>query len=202
LAGQGYCGNSVAKINASGAEQIFSLFNAVSEKNMTKLYWHTPLKTVSGFEVLRKKNENNSDWERLNFVESAYNLNIYEYEDEQKIKEGKLYYRLKLLNNDGGYAFSEIKEVTVLPTDYALYQNYPNPFNPVTKIKFSIPEQQRVSIKIFNQLGEEVTQLINSDYETGYHEIEFNAINLASGVYFYRIEAGSFSKVKKLMLLK
>jgi hypothetical protein len=83
-----------------------------------------------------------------------------------------------------------------------LSQNYPNPFNPVTKIRFFIPERQQVRIKVFNQLGEEISNLVNSEYDAGGYDIEFNGGNLASGVYFYRMEAGSFSSIKKLLLLK
>jgi hypothetical protein len=97
---------------------------------------------------------------------------------------------------------SGITEENIFPKTYFLSQNYPNPFNPVTKIRFSIPERQQVRIKVFNQLVEEISNLVNSEYDAGSYDIEFNGGNLASGVYFYRMEAGSFSSIKKLLLLK
>jgi hypothetical protein len=91
---------------------------------------------------------------------------------------------------------------TGLPTVYALEQNYPNPFNPTTTIKFTLPKNSDVKLAVYDILGRLVTKLVDGNFEAGYHEVQFNASNLASGVYFYRIEAGNFVKVKKLMLLK
>ena len=96
----------------------------------------------------------------------------------------------------------------VIPDKYALLQNYPNPFNPSTTIKYGIPSDSRVTIKIINAIGQEVTTLINSTQSSGYHEVNFNAGNLASGIYFYRISAVSldgkstFVDTKKLILMK
>jgi hypothetical protein len=89
-----------------------------------------------------------------------------------------------------------------VPSSYSLSQNYPNPFNPVTKIAFSLPKNSDVKLVVFDILGREVATLVN-DYRTaGTHSIEFNASNLASGVYLYRIEAGDFKDVKRMMLVK
>jgi len=89
-----------------------------------------------------------------------------------------------------------------IPTSFALAQNYPNPFNPSTTIQFALPQRSDVKIVVYNILGESVAELVNQNYEAGYYKVNFNASNLASGVYFYRIEAGDFINVKKLMLLK
>ncbi len=88
------------------------------------------------------------------------------------------------------------------PTSFALSQNYPNPFNPATTIQYSLPHHSNVTLTVFNTLGQQVAQLINGDIDAGYHEVQFNANSLASGVYFYRIQAGSFVETKRLMLLK
>lgn len=88
------------------------------------------------------------------------------------------------------------------PAIYALEQNYPNPFNPVTVIKYSIPVDGQVNLIVYNMLGEKVATLVNQVQKAGRHEINFDASQLSSGVYFYKIEAGSFSSVKKMMLLK
>jgi len=89
-----------------------------------------------------------------------------------------------------------------LPTEFALEQNYPNPFNPATTIKFSIPEQSIVTLKIYDVLGREVSTLVNNVKNAGSHEVNFNASNLASGMYIYKITAGNYTASKKMMLLK
>ncbi len=89
-----------------------------------------------------------------------------------------------------------------IPKIYSLSQNYPNPFNPTTNIKFSLPQQSFVKFVVYDILGNEVTTLINENMEAGNHEIDFNASGLASGIYLYKIEAGEFTAVKKMMLIK
>ncbi len=88
------------------------------------------------------------------------------------------------------------------PTEFNLFQNYPNPFNPSTKIKFSVPDVSFVNIKVFNSIGEQVANLLNEELGRGTYEANFNAINLPSGIYFYRLQAGSFVETKKMILMK
>ena len=88
------------------------------------------------------------------------------------------------------------------PTNFMLYNNYPNPFNPTTTIKYSIPEASFTSIKIYNELGKEVSTLVNETKSAGTYEVEFNASNLSSGVYYYKLQAGSFTETKKMILAK
>ncbi len=88
------------------------------------------------------------------------------------------------------------------PTEFAFEQNYPNPFNPSTKIKYSIQENSFVNLKVFDVLGREVAILVNEQQKAGYYEVNFNASYLKSGVYFYKINAGSFVETKKMVLLK
>ena len=89
-----------------------------------------------------------------------------------------------------------------IPTTYSLSQNYPNPFNPTTKIEYSIPKQGFVSLKIYDLIGREVANLVNGEMEAGYYLIDFNGSHLASGVYFYRLEASSFVETKRMVLIK
>lgn len=91
---------------------------------------------------------------------------------------------------------------TGLPLVYSLGQNYPNPFNPATVIKFSVPEASQVTMKVYDILGKELFVLVNSKMQSGNYEVSFNASQLPSGVYFYKMEAGSFSETKKMMLIK
>jgi hypothetical protein len=93
-------------------------------------------------------------------------------------------------------------QTTEIPNYYSLAQNYPNPFNPSTTIKFSVPKTTSVSLKVYDVLGREVAVLVNEVKQAGFHTVDFNASNLASGIYFYKIEAGDFNAVKKMMLVK
>jgi photosystem II stability/assembly factor-like uncharacterized protein len=101
-------------------------------------------------------------------------------------------------------AVSGVKEIDGegIPTAYALEQNYPNPFNPSTKITFSVPSSEQVVLKVYDLLGQEVATLVNERMNPGRYEASFDASKLASGVYFYRLTAGSFNQVKKMLLLK
>jgi subtilisin-like proprotein convertase family protein len=90
-----------------------------------------------------------------------------------------------------------------IPNYYSLSQNYPNPFNPSTQIKFSVPKTSNVTMKVYDVLGKEVAVLVNNELkQAGFYTVEFNASNLASGIYFYRINAGDYSAVKKMVLVK
>jgi len=92
--------------------------------------------------------------------------------------------------------------VAEVPAQYTLEQNYPNPFNPATTIRFQIPKSEFVTLKIYNLLGEEVATLLSNQLISGFHSADWDASRMASGVYFYRLEAGSYSSVKKMLLLK
>jgi hypothetical protein len=85
---------------------------------------------------------------------------------------------------------------------FNLSNNYPNPFNPSTNISYTIPERGNVSLKIFDLLGGEVAQLVNGEIEAGSYNVSFNAANLPSGIYFYRLQAGDFVQTRKMILLK
>jgi hypothetical protein len=129
--------------------------------------------------------------ESLNVIIDLYNL-IHHPEFLQKVIEQ---FGLKdplIINNE---IFSRTKE-------YRLTQNYPNPFNPTTKIKFTIPERSFVTLKIYDVLGNEIATLVNEEKLVGSYEIEFNATNLPSGIYFYRLQAGNFVVAKKMVVLK
>ena len=89
-----------------------------------------------------------------------------------------------------------------IPMNYALGQNYPNPFNPSTKFEFTLPKDEFVSIKVYDLLGKESAVLVSKDMKKGSYESDFNASYLSSGVYFYKMTAGDFTDVKKMILLK
>jgi hypothetical protein len=89
-----------------------------------------------------------------------------------------------------------------IPSNYELVQNYPNPFNPVTKIQYSVPQSSLVTVKVYDVLGKEIEILIKEEKPAGEYELTWNATERPSGVYFYRLQAGSFIQTKKMILLK
>ena len=109
--------------------------------------------------------------------------------------DGIYRYRTQLVGID-----TEINEK--MPYRLELHQNYPNPFNPSTTIKYTIPKKEKVKIEVLNLLGQKIETLVNNQISAGSHEIEFNAMDLPSGVYLYRIEAGGYQEVKKMVLLQ
>jgi len=107
-----------------------------------------------------------------------------------------------LKTTNGGVTFIEEEEIDEIPTKYSLSNNFPNPFNPSTKIKYSVPQSSNVVIKVFDILGSEIETLVNEEKPTGTYEITCYAENLPSGIYFYRLQAGSFVETKKMVLMK
>jgi len=107
-----------------------------------------------------------------------------------------------LYNLGGGTVGIQDQEIEEIPASFSLAQNFPNPFNPTTTIQYSLPQAGNISLKIFNLLGEEVKTMADEYQEAGNHSVHFNANSLASGIYFYRLQAGSFVETKKMILLK
>ena len=108
----------------------------------------------------------------------------------------------RIMKSTGGEV-SDKYEASIIPTEFALHQNYPNPFNPATKISFDFPHDSRVSLIIYDLLGREVKRLVNNEFKVaGRYEYEFNASGWASGVYFYRLVAGSFVDTRRMVLVK
>jgi hypothetical protein len=105
---------------------------------------------------------------------------------------------------------TDVQNESLIPSEFKLEQNYPNPFNPSTKIKYNIPsviasgttQSQFVSLKVYDVLGNEVATLVNEEKPAGSYEVEFNAANLSSGIYFYKLQTGAFVETKKMILLK
>ncbi|MDP4117473.1 MAG: T9SS type A sorting domain-containing protein, partial [Bacteroidota bacterium] len=179
-------------------------FSSVVKNNTVNLSWTTATeKSNYGFNVERSSDKTN--WVKVGFVNGNGNSNSpknYSFVDKS-VNCGKQYYRLKQVDTDGKFEYSKTIEADLgLPKTYELSNNYPNPFNPSTKIKFSLPESKIVNLSVYNVLGEKVATLINGQMEAGMHEVNFNAANLTSGVYIYKIEAGKFTQTKKMMLIK
>ncbi len=181
-----------------------SSFTANATAKSVTLNWVTATEVNNnGFEIQRQSSD--KAWENVAFVAGNGNSNStknYSYTDNN-LTAGKYSYRLKQIDNDGKYEYSKVVEVEVnSPLQYALAQNYPNPFNPSTAINFTLPEARFVTLKIYNVLGQEVKTVVNEFKEAGAYKINFDASNLNSGVYFYKLQAGTFSSVKKMTLTK
>jgi hypothetical protein len=169
-----------------------------------QLDWKTETEISNyGFEVYRLNQS--SDWKLIGFVEGYGNSNSpkeYLFEDKN-VSSGKYSYRLKQIDTAGNFTYSKTIEINFgLPAEFELSQNYPNPFNPVTTIKFSLPESGNVKLTIYNLLGEQVEEPINEFKNAGVHTINFNASELNSGVYIYKIESNGFVQSRKMTLIK
>lgn len=158
-----------------------------------------------GFTIERKSEGVNREWEDIGFVEGHGNSNSpkeYTFTDND-ILSGIVQYRLKQIDTDGGFEYSPVVEVdSNSPTKFAVKQNFPNPFNPSTQIEFNIPNNSNVEVKVYNALGMEVATLLKEFRQAGTHKVEFNASNLSSGIYFYRVLSGNNSIIKKMVLLR
>ena len=181
-------------------------FTAQVTGNIVNLKWTTANEVNnSGFDVERSDN-GTSNWIKTGFVKGNGTINkptSYSYSDT-KLQKGNYSYRLKQVDFNGNFEYHKLlNSVTVSsPAKYSLEQNYPNPFNPSTKISFQLPNDSKVSLKVYDISGKEITTLVNDFKTAGYYTVEFNAANLASGVYFYNIHAGDYSKVMKMVVVK
>jgi photosystem II stability/assembly factor-like uncharacterized protein len=179
-------------------------FTAQAENQKVILRWTTATElNNNGFEIQRKVAE--SDFATVGFVRgegTTTNQREYSYIDKD-LADGKYFYRLKQVDYNGTYEYSNVIEVDVRSlNDYALEQNFPNPFNPTTTIGYVLREKSNAKLILLNAIGEEVAALVNEEQDKGYHKVDFNAANLPSGVYFYRLQAGDFVETLKMILLK
>jgi photosystem II stability/assembly factor-like uncharacterized protein len=184
--------------------ELASFTASVSGNNVT-LSWVTATELNNlGFDIERKAAE--GVWANVGFVDgrgTTTEPQLYNFTDAG-LTSGNYNYRVKQIDYDGSYKYYNLEDVVEIgaPVSYDLSQNYPNPFNPSTKIKYSVPADGFVNIAIYNVLGEKVTDIVNNIQKAGIYEVTFDATNLASGMYLYRMESGSFVSVKKMMILK
>jgi len=213
--------------NAPLPVELTTFTYSIFDDCKVKLNWSTTIEVNNyGFELERQMQESNKktkeqkqNWKKIVFIEGHGNSNspkFYEFVDNT-VTYGKYKYRLKQIDLDGKYEYSKIIEADLgLPGKFELSQNYPNPFNPTTTIQYNIPRSKStntgilgnsasygvVTLKIYNIIGEEVATLVNQKQNPGSYQVKFDATNLPSGVYFYRIIANNFTSTKKMILLR
>ena len=183
--------------------ELTSFTASVNEGNVV-LNWSTATETNNHlFEIERKAVT--SEYITIGYVEGAGTTTEpqnYGYTDN-KVETGTYTYRLKQVDFDGTFTYSNEVEVDVTaPLSFNLDQNYPNPFNPTTNISYSIPEAGNIILAVYNTVGEKVAVLVNGYSEAGHFDVSFNASNLPSGVYLYKLQSANSVQTKKMMLLK
>lgn len=203
ISNQGYVVKSIQSVSIIPVELTSFTANVNNEGNVF-LNWRTATETNNqGFEIQRSGN--GDDFSAIGFLEgygTTTETHSYIYIDKN-LNSGKYYYRLKQIDFDGSFEYSDVVKVTVnVPVVFSLEQNYPNPFNPSTIIKYSIPENGYVKLSVYNLIGEEVAVLVNEVKDQGFYEATFNAAELPSGTYIYKIGSNNNLLVKKMMLLK
>lgn len=207
--------NTIAEItyddNPMGEPLPVELTSFIVKMNgdIITLFWTTETEVANyGFDVERKTQNTRKEigtWEKIGFVEGHGNSNSpkeYSFADDNH-PSGKIQYRLKQIDTDGSYEYSSIVSVEFeTPNDYELKQNFPNPFNPFTKIRYSIPIDGFVTLKVFDVLGREVVTLLHENKKAGSYEVLFNASQLASGLYICKMSSVNYSNSIKMLITK
>ncbi len=183
-------------------------FNATAIHGTVNLQWSTATElNLARFEVERYMvgaQGSKKVWTTIGTINGHGTTNkpqTYSFMD--KAAKGTVQYRLKKVNTDGTFQYTQTIEVkVVVPLVYSLSQNYPNPFNPTTTILYDLPEQSHVSLDVYDILGRKVKTLVNEVKPAGEYSVMFDGSSIASGVYFYRIQANNYTSVKKLLLEK
>jgi hypothetical protein len=205
----GFSSWTVGSANVPLAVEL-TQFQTTAQKNDALLTWTTSTEVNNyGFEVERRIVSSlqgvKNPWKKVGFVPGSGNRNSpkeYSYTD-YALSAGRYAYRLKQMDNSGIFKYSHESEIEIaIPLVFALNQNYPNPFNPATTIAFDIPNQSLVTLKIYDLMGREVAVLVNEEMPAGSYSKSWNASSLATGVYYYRMIAGSFTSTKRLVLMK
>jgi hypothetical protein len=187
-------------------------FTATSKQNSIELKWSTATeKNNFGFELQRfaidqQLKPESKNWNKIAFIEGNGTTNAskeYSFFDKN-LFPGKYSYRLKQIDRDGTFEYSQSVEVTIgqAPKEFALEQNYPNPFNPTTVISYRLPASNHVILKVYDAIGKEVATLVNEVKEAGYYSATFDASKLSSGIYFVRLHSDDKVQMKKMVLMK
>lgn len=189
-----------AQVNPHGAGVLLEWVTA-SEINNYGFYVQCRLDSTQSFQDLPdcfvSGHGTTSEEHHYSFIHNTVVAGKYAYRLKQVDLDGTVHYPQVATLKSGESALAEEK-----PTEFSLSQNYPNPFNPSTTIRYGLPVKARVTLVVYNALGQIVSRLVNEDQEAAYHEVKFDGAGLASGVYFYRLQAGDFVKSSKMNLVR
>ncbi len=182
-------------------------FTAETAEKSVELKWKTATEVNNyGFEVERRAvSDRHLAWTKIGFVEGNGTTNAPKsYSFTDKSANGKISYRLKQIDRDGKFEYSQTVEVTAAtaPKEFALEQNYPNPFNPTTVISYQLSANGFTSLKIYDAIGREVATLVNEVKEAGYYSAQFDGARLSSGIYFAKLSSSGKTQMRKLVLMK
>lgn len=179
-------------------------FAANVRNDHVELVWYTASeKNNYGFEIERRRE--GRDWERIGFVNGSGTTNRqnrYTFVDKALVFGTTYTYRLKQVDSDGAFGYSGTVEVDFAPAEFNLLRSYPNPFNASTVIEFALPHSGFVTIKVYNTRGEELETIVSEILTAGVHHVAWDARGYPSGVYFYRLLAGSVERTRKLSLVR
>ena len=184
--------------------------NLEDNVSLTPVFSWDNLKGAAFYEILVYKNNENEIVINFFTAENSY------YDAFTILEPGTTYHwKVRAFSYYNGFDWSDVWEFNTisrgnnkpteenqLPKNYSLHQNYPNPFNPVTKIRYELPKESYVKLSIFDITGKEVDVLADGILSAGYHDVFWNAANTGSGVYFYRLESGSYKETKKMIVVK
>ncbi|MCK9408120.1 MAG: YCF48-related protein [Bacteroidetes bacterium] len=205
VAGNG--GTILRSTNISLPVELTS-FTASAEQNNIELKWNTATEVNNfGFEVERRvKDDGHLRWFKAGFVEGNGTINTpkeYSFSDS-KVNAGTYFYRLKQLDRDGKFSYSQEVEATItsIPKEFVLAQNYPNPFNPSTVISYQLPMTNHITLKVYDAIGREVATLVNEVKEAGSYSAHFDGSRLSSGIYFARLGSNGKQALMKMALMK
>ena len=183
-------------------------FNAsIQNENEVRLEWRTATeKNNRGFEIERfTPSAEHKTWEKIGFVighGTTTESQFYSFTDES-LQSGKYQYRLKQIDFDGAYVYSDTISIELKsPIQFKLNQNFPNPFNPTTTINYQLPQAGFVSLKVYDVLGREVAVLVTEEKSAGRYTVNFEAPDLASGIYLYQLRVNDYVSSRKMLLLK
>lgn len=196
--------DNIALTNIELPVELVEFGGSAEQKNI-RLNWSTATEVNNyGFDVERKEK---GSWEKIGFVRGNGTTNSpknYTFVDSTVTSGIKYTYRLKQIDNNGDYEYSPEKEIQAktVQVSHELAQNYPNPFNATTVINYQVNQDGPVTLKVYDILGKEVSELVNETKSAGSYSISFNCNNLASGIYIYKFVSNGFASTRKMLLVK
>jgi poly(3-hydroxybutyrate) depolymerase len=184
--------------------ELSSFTTQVNECSVV-LNWETKTENNSACFIVEREKKGIAAWNEIAALPAKGNSSApvnYSFTDKE-LGTGQYIYRLKQVDNDGTYTYSEESEVQILPaSEFILQQNYPNPFNPSTVIRYSVPNDEMINLSVYSLTGQKIKTLVNEFQPAGNYAISFNAQSLASGMYFYRLSSSKFTTQKKMILVR